>query len=273
MRRRALSGAAPRAFQAILREARRRRGVSQLDLALESGVSTRHLSFLETGRAAPSRAMVLRLAAALDLPLRERNVWLASAGFASLYTETALDAPELATLRRVLWALIDRYHPYPAMLVDRAWNVRHANAALLSSLGRFAGSAPVWRAQPLNLVHLTLDPEGLRPWLVNWEDVAAYTLARLRRELALHPEDRVVADLLDAARVHPDLPEGSRAFLPDGPVLPLHLKRDALELRLFSAVTTVGSPGDVTLEDLRIETLIPADDASEAALVALSSRS
>lgn len=257
-------------FGTLLRESRRRRGLSQLALATETGVSTRHLSFLETGRAMPSRDMVLRLAEALDLPLRERNVWLTGAGFASLFGETPLDAPELATLRRVLWGVIDRYDPCPALLIDRAWNVLHTNAAVTRSFGRFAGPAPVWSAQPLNLVDLTLDPGGLRPWLVNWEEVAAYSLGRLRREAALCPEDLALARLVEAAAEQPDLPDPPQPFQPEGPVLPLHLKRDGLELRLFSTVTTVGSPGDVTLEDLRIEAFVPADDASEAALLALA---
>ncbi|MEM7409135.1 MAG: helix-turn-helix transcriptional regulator [Myxococcota bacterium] len=256
-------------FGALLRDARKARGVSQLTLALDADVSARHLSFLETGRAEPSREMVLRLAEALDLPLRERNLWLTGAGFASIYTETSLDAPEMATLRRVLFGMIDRYDPYPALLIDRGWNVVHANAALGRTFARFVGTDPVWTAQPLNLVHLTLHPGGLRPWLVNWDDVAAYTLLRLSREAALASESDELAALLEAARGYPDLPP-ARPTVPEGPVLPLHLKRDDLELRLFSTVTTVGSPGDITLEDLRIEAFVPADDASEAALHALA---
>jgi transcriptional regulator with XRE-family HTH domain len=256
------------AFGALLRDARKRRGVSQLAFATEAGVSTRHLSFLETGRATPSRDMVLRLADALDLPLRERNVWLQGAGFAAAYSETSLDDPALATLRRVLHAVIDRHDPYPALLIDRAWNVLYANTAIGRVFARFASAAPVWSAQPLNLVHLTLHPDGLRPWFLNWDEVAAYTVVRLAREAALSDDEGLHA-LLAAARAHPDVPGHPSATVPDAPVLPLHLKRDDLELRLFTTVTTVGSPGDITLEDLRIEAFVPADDSSDAALRAL----
>ena len=154
-------------------------------------------------------------------------------------------------------------------MIDRRWNVLHANAALGRTFARFVGPDPVWTAQPLNLVHLTLHPAGLRPWLLNWSEVAAYTLLRLSREVAVAPDSEGLAALLAEARSYPDLPP-ARPSVPEGPVLPLHLKRDDLELRLFSTVTTVGSPGDITLEDLRIEAYVPADDASDEALRALA---
>ncbi len=267
------ASASSQRFGGRLRSWRSRRGFSQMSLALESGVSARHLSFLETGRARPSREMVVRLSEAMDLPLRERNVLLAAAGFAALYRETSLDAPEMQTLRRILWTLVERHDPYPAFLLDRCWNVLFANEAVARCFAPFAQDAPVWRAQPLNLLRLTLHPEGLRRHLVNWEDVAREALARARREEAFSEAN---GDLEALIREFDDDPELSREdpnraspVMPEV-VLPLHLKSDALELRLFSTLTTIGAPGDITLEGLRIEAFVPVDDATDEALRALS---
>jgi len=156
------------AFGRELRRWRGLRGASQLRLATEAGISARHLSFMETGRSRPSRAMVLRLAEALDVPLRERNVLLAAAGFASVYRESALDAPEMEPVVRMLHFLLERHEPFPAYLVDACWRVHRANAAAERMRGHLAGPHPVWRETPLNLLRLTLHPEGLRPYLLNW---------------------------------------------------------------------------------------------------------
>ncbi len=242
-------------------------------LALESGVSTRHLSFLETGRAQPSPEMVVRLSEAMDLPLRERNTLLAAAGFASLYRETSLDAPEMQTLRRVLRTLVERQDPYPAFLLDRCWNVLFANDAVARCLAPFARDAAVWREQPLNLLRLILHPEGLRPCLVNWQAVASETLARVSRETAFGDANDDLHGLIREFEDDPELSResetGTRPLLPEV-VLPLHLKANGVEFRLFSTVTSVGAPGDITLEGLRIETFVPVDDATDEALRALS---
>lgn len=263
----------PSPFGRILRQWRTRRGMSQLRLATEAGISTRHLSFVETGRSQPSREMVLRLAESLDVPLRERNGLLASAGFASLYRESALDAPGMETLRRMLEFLLRQHEPYPAFLIDRCWRVVRANGAALRGFARFAGPAPVWREQPLNLLRVTLDPGGLRSFIVNFEEVASSLLSHLERAAALCASDRELAGLRDEVLALPDLPESVR--VPDldrvsQPVLPLHLKRDGFELRLFSTITTVGTPQDVTLQELRIESFMPADDTSDAVLRGLA---
>jgi transcriptional regulator with XRE-family HTH domain len=260
---------APGPFGRTLRQWRQARGKSQLSLALAAETSTRHLSFLETGRAQPSRSMVLRLCEALEVPLRERNALLATAGFAALYRESDLSSPEMAQLRKVLRFLLERHEPFPAALVDRAGRVLDANAASTRVLGRFAGPGAVWREQPPNLLRLTVHPEGLRPFLVNFADVATALLRRLQREAAAAGPGDALHALVEELLALPELPAGAtdaplaRAL---DPVLPVHLKRDGLELRLFSTLTTVGTPQDVTLEELRIESFMPADAASEDAL-------
>lgn len=260
---------APSPFGRLLRQWRTLRGASQLRLATEAGVSSRHLSFVETGRSQPSREMVVRLAEALDVPLRERNALLAAAGFASVYRESRLDAPELEPVDRALEFLLERHEPFPAFLVDRCWRLVRGNRAGGRSLSRFVGSGPVWRESPPNLLKITLDPDGMRPWLVNWEEVAAWLVARLHREVAFAGPDEELAALLDEVLRIPGLPPACRAPDPGRtpqPVLPMHLKRDDLEVRLFSTITTIGTPQDVTLQDLRIESFMPADAASEARL-------
>lgn len=257
------------AFGRLLRRWRRLRGASQLRLATEAGVSTRHLSFVETGRARPSRAMILRLAEALDVPLRERNALLAAAGFAPLYRESALEALEAEPVGRVLAFLLERMEPFPAFLVDRCWRLLRANRAAGAVFARFAGSAPVWREQPPNLLRLTLHPEGLRPYVENFDEVAAWLLARLEHEAAFAGFDAELAELRAELQALPGLPEAgavAAAEAPARPVLPLQLKSGSLELRLFSAITTVGTPQDVTLQELRIESFMPADAGSEARL-------
>lgn len=262
----------PSPFGRLLRQWRAHRGASQLALATEADTSTRHLSFLETGRSRPSREMVLRLAEALDVPLRERNALLAAAGFAALYRESALDAPGLEPVSRVLGFLLESHDPFPAYLVDREWNVLRANRAAALAFGRFAGEAPVWRETPPNLLRLTVHPDGLRPWILNWDEVATWLATRLQRELAYAGHDPELAERVDAVLALAGLPDGAPApdpETPSRPVLPLHLKRDDLELRLFSAITTLGTPQDVTLQELRIESFFPADAASEERLRAL----
>jgi transcriptional regulator with XRE-family HTH domain len=261
------------AFGRLLREWRARRGMSQLRLATEANVSPRHLSFVETGRSQPSREMVLRLAETLDVPLRERNALLTAAGFAAIFRESGLGAPELAPIERMLGFLLAQYEPYPAFLLDHCTRVLRANRAALTMFGPFATDAEVWREQPLNLVRLTLHPEGLRPAIVNFEEVASALLVRLSREAALASEGDDLVALAEELRAMPGLPESVRApdlTRPPPPVLAVHLKGNGVELRFFTMVTTLGTPQDVTLQDLHIESFMPADDATEAAMRAIA---
>jgi transcriptional regulator with XRE-family HTH domain len=265
--------APPSPFGRLLREWRARRGMSQLRLATEAGVSPRHLSFVETGRSQPSREMVLRLAETLDVPLRERNALLGAAGFAAAFRESTLGAPEIAPIERMLAFLLERYEPFPAYLLDRTTRVLRTNRAGLATFTPFATDAPVWRETPLNLMRLTLAPDGLRPAIVNWEEVASALLVRIAREAALAPADRAFAAFVDELRSLPDLPESVRVpdlTRPSPPILAVHLKRDDVELRFFTMMTTLGTPQDVTLQDLHIESFMPADGATESRMRAIA---
>jgi transcriptional regulator with XRE-family HTH domain len=257
-------------FGRVLRRWRTARGMSQLALATAAATSTRHLSFLETGRAQPSREMVLRLSQALDVPLRERNALLAAAGFAALYHESALEAPAMSALARMVEFTLARFEPFPAFLVDRHFRVVRANGAALKVLGGFAGPAPVWREQPVNLLRLTLHPDALQRHIVNFPEVAAVILARLERLVATSGGDSELAELERELRALPGIPDANTFPAAFDPVMPLHLKRGELEVRLFTMLSQVGAAQDVTAAELHIETLMPADAASEATLRAIA---
>lgn len=257
------------AFGPALKEWRTARGLSQERLAAVAEVSARHLSFLENGRAAPSREMVLVLANALDLPLRERNALLGRAGFAAVYGEASLEGPELAMVRQALDHLLAAHEPFGAVVVDRAWNVRRSNGGATRLLAWALGD----RAAPPevlgNVVRGLLHPEGLREVLVNWDEVAGYTLERLRHEQRVAPHPDVAALLAEAERY--EAPRAGRATDRLLPVLPVHLRRGGVEIRLFTTVTTLGTPQDVTAQELRIESYFPADEPSAAFVRGLAS--
>jgi transcriptional regulator with XRE-family HTH domain len=257
-------------FGRVLRRWRAARGMSQLALATTAATSTRHLSFLETGRAQPSREMVLRLAHALDVPLRERNALLGAAGYAPLYRESALEAPAMSALARMIEFTLARFEPFPAFLVDRAYRVLRANAAALKTLGRLANDRPVWREQPLNILRITLHPDGLQPHLVNFREVAGALLARLERVVATSAGDPELAALERELRALPGVPDPGSFPITIEPVLPFQLKLGDLEVRLFTMLSQVGGAQDVTAAELHIETLMPADAASEATLRAIA---
>ncbi len=252
---------------ALLREWRRRRRLSQLDLALEAGVSARHLSFLETGRAKPSREMVLRLAERLELPLREQNRLLLAAGFAPAYEERTIDAPEMAPAREALERVLRAHEPYPAVVVDRAWNVVTANG----SLSLFTDWVdPELLRPPVNVLRVTLHPDGMAPRLSDYGEIRQHLLHRLRRHVEL-TGDPALAALYDELSAYPP-PPGAEAPLatplahPDlaGEVaLPLRLRHPrAGELSFISTVATFGTAIDVTLAELSIEAFFPADAAT-----------
>ncbi len=253
----------------LLRHYRSARKLSQLELALEAGVSARHLSFVETGRAQPSREMVLLLAQVLDVPLRERNNFLRAAGYADLYRETDLDAPELASVRRALQFLLDRHEPYGAFVLDRSMAVKLANQAASKVLGRFVVKLP---PPPVNVMRLLFDPEGVRPFVDNWDEIARVQIQRLHREAMVAEEDAPVRALLTELLAMPGVPRAWQQ--PDlgadaPPLIPLVLRRDGVRLSLFSTIACIGTPLDVTLHELRIETFFPADAETEAAMQTL----
>lgn len=260
-------------FGRLLRAWRLERGASQLRLSTEAGISPRHLSFVETGRSRPSREMVLRLCEALEVPLRERNALLAAAGFAALFRESAIDTPELAPVERMLAFLLEQIEPFPAYLLDRCMRMLRSNRAGLAVLAPFVRDHPVWREQPLNLLRVTLHPEGLRPAIVNFDEVASSLLDRVARMAAVAGNDAELLRLADELRSLPDLPEALRKPDPlraPPPILAMHLKTAEVELRCFSMLTSLGTPLDVTLEGLHIESFMPADEDSERWIRALA---
>lgn len=254
-------------FGTLLRHWRGQRRMSQLDLGLEANVSSRHISFIETGRARPSREMVLGLAQALDVPLRDRNVLLTAAGFAPVFRARGFDDDEMAMVRQAVQFIFDKQEPYPAILTNSSWNVLMANNGAMRVFGAFL-PPEAFAEQPLNMMTMLLSPTGIRPYVVNWEDVAAYMLHRLLQEIAHEPTNEA-ADLLARVRAFPETEAlTGRAGITSsgGPTVNLELKKDDLHLKLFSTIATFGTPQDITLAELRIETAFPADPATRDVL-------
>lgn len=263
------------AFPALLRRWRTSRRYTQERLAADAEVSTRHLSFLEAGKARPSRQMVLLLASALDLELRDRNTLLVAAGFAPVYAASGLDAEVMAPVRRALDLMLARQEPYGALVVDHLWNVLALNRGAQLLLARFVPEPSADLRHGANLLHALFHPGALRPFVVNWTEVAGLLVERLHRELALHPEDTDRRALLASLLAYPDVPArfAEPAAGRADPFATLHLRRGADEVRLFSMLTTIGTPLDVTAQHLVVESYFPADEASAAFLQALAADS
>jgi transcriptional regulator with XRE-family HTH domain len=248
----------------LLREWRRRRRLSQLDVALGAAVSARHLSFVETGRSRPSRELVLHLAERLDVPLRERNDLLLAAGFAPVYRQTDLDAEEMAPVREALERILAGHEPFPAVVVNRRWDLVSANRAALAILGE--GVAPELLAPPLNTLRVCLHPDGLAPRIVNLAQYSAHLLDHLRRHAAASG-DPAAAALLDELRGYPGVSEEAGAVAPAARLfVPLVIRAGGRELTFFNTVATFGTAVDITLADLVIESLFPADEETATAL-------
>lgn len=254
-------------FGSRLRWWRERRGLSQLDLAADAETTQRHVSFLESGRAAPSREMILRLAAALDLPLRQQNALFLAAGYAPAWRESALSAPELARVDSALGYMLAQQEPYPAFVLDRRWTILRANAGAARLSEFLAGpstAAPAAPAEPVNLAVALMSPDGLRPFILNWEEVALYFLRGVQAD-ALADGTPETAALLTRLLAVPGAPALSRVPPPDesqAPVLAIHFCRGETSLRLFTTLATLGTPHDVTLQEIRIECFFPVDDAT-----------
>ena len=252
-----------------LRHWRGLRRFSQLELGLQADVSARHISFIETGRARPSREMVLQLARILDVPLREQNTLLTAAGFAPRYRETGLDDPELALVRQALEHILTGYEPHGALVADRMWNLLLANRSVRLLMAHFLPEQAAGGDGPLNLIRLVLEPDGLRPHIVNWREMAGHFVQRLHQESLAQGGVGPLAELLDEVLSIPGVPANWSRPDPDrypAPMLQLHLAKDGLELKLFSTVTTFGTAQDVSLQELRIESFHPADEASNVLL-------
>ncbi|QEC49009.1 helix-turn-helix transcriptional regulator [Baekduia soli] len=249
----------------LLRGWRDRRRLSQMELALEADVSTRHLSFLETGRARPSRAMIIRLAEHLEVPLRERNDLLLAAGFAPAYPQTELDDGRMALVRDAVRRVLAGHDPYPALVVDRRWELLEANAGLALLL---EGIDPAQLQPPVNALRLSLHPDGLAPRIANLAQWRAHILDRLARQVVA-TSDPQVASLLAELRAYPgDEPAPAAHELP-GPedvIVPLRLRHPSGELSLMSIVSTFGTPLDITVQELSIEAFFPADEHTAGVL-------
>jgi transcriptional regulator with XRE-family HTH domain len=257
--------AAARSFGEHLRQWRQRRRMSQLDLASEADISTRHLSFVETGRSVPSREMVLRLAERLDVPLRERNALLVAAGYAPMYRERPLDDPALAAAKDAVQLILRSHEPFPALAIDRHWNLLAANAMVAPLL---AGVAASLLQPPANVLRLSLHPQGLASRIVNLGQWRHHLFERLRQQIQA-TGDRELQSLQEELRRYAQ-PEDADATRLEGEVLgiamPLRLRTPSGVLSLISTTTIFGTPVDVTLQELALETFFPADAATAQAL-------
>jgi transcriptional regulator with XRE-family HTH domain len=265
-------------FGPMLRAWRRRRGASQLALALQSGVSQRHVSFLESGRAKPSREMVVQLSTALDVPLRQRNTMLLAAGFAPVYRESNLGAPELTPVRQAIARMLKQQEPYPAFVIDRLWNLLDANeAAAAFTLFLYEGPPPVPPpGKPPNLLRSLLDPRELRSKVANWEEVARYLVSTTYAEiLAAGGEPKALA-FIEEIMAYPDVPASFRKLRFEDrppPVLTVDYIVGGKSLSVFTTIATLGTPQDITLQEVRIECFFPADERSDALFRSLAAKS
>jgi transcriptional regulator with XRE-family HTH domain len=240
---------------------RKKRGLSQLRLAMAAACSQRHISFLELDRTKPSRDMVLRLSAALDLPLRQSNELLLSAGFAPMWTETDLGAAPLAPVRQALDYILGQQEPYPAVVVDRHWNLLQANKGAVGLVEFLVG--PIAPGTAINLADALVAPDVLRPHLVNWRDVVRFFIRSVEIDAAADATT-ATAKLLERLLGYADVREATTQSSngTEGPILPMHFRKGGTELRLFTTLATLGTPRDITLQELRIESFFPMDEAT-----------
>jgi transcriptional regulator with XRE-family HTH domain len=270
----------------LLRYWRNLRGRNQFDLSLETGVSQRHISFIESGRSAPSRQILLEIAQVLEVPLRERNVLLLSAGYAPIYSEEPWNSAQMHSISKALERILRQHEPFPALVMDRYWNVLMTNSTAPRFFNCFIDMSK--RKGPRNMLHLMFDPEGLRPFVENWDAVASSLIYRVNCEATGRAIDARTKELLAALLVYPDARTGRSAltnaphsrsrqkFLRQGdqgnpslgsapvlPIIPISFQKGENLLNYFSMVTTVGTPQTVAAQELRIESMFPADEETE----------
>ncbi len=249
-------------FASSLRWWRRHRGLSQLDLAGRTEISQRHLSFMELGRASPSRDMVMRLASALDVPLRQHNALLIAAGFAPVWRQTDLAAPELNEIRSAIDYMLAQQEPFPGVAVDRHWNLLQANAGAVRLVEFLVG--PLAPGTPINMADALVAPDVLRPHLVNWAEVVRYFIRSVEADAAAdgRPETAALLERLlgyDGVRAAVNAAPDEPAM---APVLPMHFRKGNTDLLMFTTIATLGTPQDITLQELRIECFFPMDGAT-----------
>lgn len=245
----------------MLRHWRKHRGMSQMELGFEADLSARHISFVETGRSNPSREAIHAISKALRIPLRERNLLFNAAGFAPPYSEATLSASELAHHRRLVASVLQRHEPFFAVAIDRHWNVVMANDPAEQFLGQFFGPGAIENPPEPNLARLLFHPSGLRPCIVNWSEAGRHFWGRLHRECVHNPNDENLASLLQEMASYGDVPPDQIASS-SHPAMELHLSMDSEEFRLIGSVLAFDSAQTPALDELRIETFFPADDAS-----------
>lgn len=250
----------------LLRHWREVRGASQLGLSLDAGISQRHLSFIESGRSAPSRQTLSSIAQSLDVPLRERNAIFLAAGYAPVYSEAPWNAKEMQGITRALDRMLRQHDPFPAMVMDRYWNVLNTNESSPRFFGSFIDMAA--RTGPRNMLHLIFDPNGMRPFVVDWETVARSLIQRVYRETVGRVLDEQTNALLDELFAYPGVDpswrlHGSIGSAPNLPMIPMGFNKDGKTLSYFSMVTSVGAPQSVATQELRVESMFPADEETE----------
>ncbi len=246
----------------LLRSWRQRRRLSQLDLANEAAISTRHLSFLENGRSTPSRDMLMRLAEQLEIPMRERNALLLAGGFAPMYPEREMDDPDLAAARKAIDLFLERQKPYPAFAMDRQWRVVASNSALPEL---YEGCSAALMKPPVNGMRLTLHPEGMAPRIVNFAEWRIHLLERLRHEIAV-TADPALSVLLHEVLRYPAPEEQNtmpETLAPNAVMVPFRVKTRVGVLSFFTTTTVFGTPIDVTLSELMLEHFYPADEETD----------
>jgi transcriptional regulator with XRE-family HTH domain len=242
----------------LLRYWRQERGKSQLDLSMDTGISQRHVSFVESGRSTPSRDFLSIVSDALNIPFRERNVLLLASGYAPQYGEQSVDAEPMAIVTRAIDRMLRQHEPHPALVLDRRWNVVRTNEAAPRFFGSFVDLEA--RPTPRNLLDLMLDPAGMRPFVEEWEKVAAGLLQRVRREAVGQVLDAELQKLLQRLRGYPGVAELKPSLAPQSPVLPIVFRRGNQRFSYFSLITTVGTPQCITAQELRVECMFPTDD-------------
>ncbi len=262
-----LKAAATNPFGALLREWRLARRLTQENLAERAEVSTRHLSCLENGRAQASRDMVLAIGTALELPLRERNALLVAGGYASVYRESSLDDASMHHVRRAFDQMLAQQEPFPGLVIDRAWNIRRVNAGGARFFARVFGSRVLPPEVTGNLAHAVFHPDGLRHVIVDWPALAASMAARLHRDAAAEPNHAALRDLRDTVLAYPGVPKSLQlpTIASSPPIaVAVHVRLpDGAEARLFAMLASLGTPLDITAEELSVELYFPMDDASE----------
>ncbi|WP_267220722.1 helix-turn-helix domain-containing protein [Dyella silvae] len=250
----------------LMRYWRAQRGKSQFDLSLDTGISQRHISFIESGRSNPSREVLIDIALALEVPLRERNALLQAAGFAPIYTESPLEALEMQGLRNAIERMLRHHDPFPAIVMDRYWNVLMTNEYAPRFFNCFFDTSK--RDGPRNMLHLIFDPKGMRPFVSDWERTSRSLIRRVHHEAVGSIIDEKTEELLQSLKAYSDVGDdektcASESYTPTTPVIPLSFVREGVVLNYFSLVTTVGTPQTISAQELRIECMFPADESTE----------